>query len=109
MGKLIRTYQGNPDDIKRRILVAAKQVADLKEQSTEDSGEMHIHLLVYNRYFLRNNSEASLSLLIISRPEETQLIAISAGGGAGILCLDLGAANKLTQLLEDALIQHGLR
>ena len=108
MGKLVRNYRGDPDDIKRRILAAANQVADYKEQSAVEGEGEYILFMVYNHYFLRNNSEASLSLVIVSRPEETRLMAISAGSGYGILRMDLGAADRLIQMLKEALEQNGL-
>lgn len=109
MGKLVRIYKGEPGELRKDIIAAANQVADFKEQSITSVEGADIYFMVFNRYFLRTNGETSLSLMIISRAEETRLTAISAGNGYGVLRFDLGAADKMIQQLKESLELQGLR
>lgn len=103
MGKLSRTFKGNTKKIVRHIKYAAEAVADLGEETYITQDDVIIHIAFYYRYFWRNGRQACLSLTIVCKGDRVQLIALSGGGGKGLLELDWGISDDLIELFDKEL------
>lgn len=62
---------------------------------------------VYEKFFLRSSSYASISLTVIGNQEEVIISAIGAAGGEGLLNISWGAEKNFVTRLEKALIDQG--
>lgn len=103
MQKITKTYYGEAERLKTQILQAAGETANLVDGSETVRGDTMIGLYIYEKFFMRNNSVASLSLQLIQEQESVELTAVSSGSGYGYFKLDWGAADKLIEVLEENL------
>ena len=72
-------------------------------QSTSPDGKTAI-LLVYDKYYMRNSSRASLSVLIENLEGSTTVVAIGSGGSQGaIFNFDWGTANNFENAVINAM------
>ncbi len=63
---------------------------------------------VYDKYFMRNSSRASLSLTVVDSGNEIYISAIGAGGGQGVFFnLSWGADSELVDIVSDCLKNLG--
>jgi len=63
-----------------------------------------IAVRVYDKYFMRNSSRASLSLTVVSNGDEIYVSAIGAGGGQGIIFnFSLGAESEMVSVVQDSI------
>lgn len=61
-------------------------------------------LRIYDKYFARTGSRASLSLTVAGHGEDILITAIGAGGGKGILYnFSWGAEEKLVSIVQRSL------
>ncbi len=71
--------------------------------STSPDGKAAI-LLVYDKYYMRNSSRASLSVLIENVGGSTTVVAIGSGGSQGaIFNFDWGSANNFEKAVVSAM------
>ena len=71
--------------------------------STSPDGKAAI-LLVYDKYYMRNSSRASLSVLIENVGGSTTVVAIGSGGSQGaIFNFDWGSAGNFEKAVSKAL------
>ena len=74
-----------------------------KHQSRSQDGREAI-LLVFEKYFMRNSSRASLSVMIENLRGNTTVCAIGSGGGQmTFFKFDWGASDNLENLVEKAM------
>ena len=67
-----------------------------------------IAVRVYDKYFMRNKSRASLNLTIVGNNNQVFISAIGAGGGTGVFFnLSRGAETELTSIVETSLQRMG--
>ncbi len=72
-------------------------------QSTSPDGKTAI-LLVYDKYYMRNSSRASLTVLIENLEGSTAVVAIGSGGSQGALFnFDWGTAKNFEKAVIDAM------
>lgn len=63
-----------------------------------------IIMLVFEKYFMRNSSRASLSVIIENISGKTVVYSVGSGGGQGaIFGFDWGAADSFSSLVDEAL------
>lgn len=60
-------------------------------------GDATLWLLVYEKYFFRSSSYASLTVLLSENEEEQTADIVSSGGGQGLANHSLGANRKFTE------------
>lgn len=60
-------------------------------------------LMVYEKYFYRNGSAASLSVTLVQQEGRTAVLAAGTGGGAGLLNLAWGANKSFVARFEQTL------
>ncbi|MHA6251786.1 DUF6054 family protein [Oceanobacillus sp. CAU 1775] len=77
---------------------------NLVDESDFTIEETKIAVRVYDKYFMRNSSRASLSLTIVGNSDEIYISAIGAGGGHGaIFNFSLGAESDMVAIVEQSL------
>ena len=69
-----------------------------------DLGDTQVAVRVYDRYFMRNASRASLTLTLVGHGGTVQVSAIGAGGGTGAFThFDWGTGDAFVQLVKKIL------
>lgn len=88
--------------IDEKVLNSAMSM-NLVDESNYVCGETLVAVRVYDKYFMRNESRASLTLTIVGSNSEIFISAIGAGGGSGVIFnFSLGAENDLVKVVESA-------
>lgn len=77
---------------------------NLRDESNYAIGDTNIAVRVYDKYFMRNGSRASLSLTVVGDGNEIFVSAIGAGGGKGIIFdYSLGAESDMVAVVEESI------
>jgi hypothetical protein len=77
---------------------------NLVDESNYAIGDTNIAVRVYDKYFIRNGSRASLSLTVVGHGNEIFVSAIGAGGGQGIIFnFSLGAESDMVAVVEESI------
>lgn len=104
MAKYEKTMIGQFDQVMNRLERDIENNAfsmNLVEESNYSSGDVKIGVRVYDKYFMRNESRASLSLTVVGRENNIFISAIGAGGGKGILFnYSLGAETSMVDIVR---------
>jgi hypothetical protein len=78
------------------------------EESVYVSPPLRVITKVYDKYFMRNSSRASLSLTIIEDGRNTHVIAMAAGGSQGVIFnFSWGAESELVDTVRKTLENKG--
>ena len=91
------------EEIKSKVLSEGMSNKLIDEYGDKES----FHLLVFEKYFMRASSRASLTVHISTDNTSTKVYAIGSGGGQGaIFSFDWGAADKFTGTVRKILRNH---
>lgn len=66
-----------------------------------------VDFLAFERYYFRNGSYASLSVMLTENGEEQTADIVGSGGGEGIFNIGLGANTDFAEMAADVLRQNG--
>lgn len=110
--------------INLRVSCGPEQAADLLERGVCNSGmsvecvdrymsgadDGHVAIvLVFEKYFMRNSSRASLTVTVDNLSGRTCVHAIGSGGGQGsIFRFDWGASDNFESSVEDSLREYSV-
>ncbi len=112
MAKVERIVQGDFDMILNQLdedIMNNALSMNLVDQSDYVNENMKVAVRVYDKYFMRNSSRASLSVTVVDNGVEIYISAIGAGGGSGaIFNFSWGAESSLTDVVENSLMRMGL-
>ncbi len=87
--------------------MSAKQIGNFTD-STPDGRE--VCFLVFEKYFMRNDSRASLSVICENLNGTTYVGYAGSGGGTGALfSFDWGTSGSMTNTIQKALAPYELR
>jgi len=82
---------------------------NLVDKSNYEDENVKMAVMVYDKYFMRNSSRASLNVTIIDTGREVFISAIGAGGGSSaIFNFSLGAERELTEVVANSIRKMGL-
>lgn len=80
---------------------------ELVDKSDLELGNINIGVRVYDKYYFRNGSRASLNLTIVGEGDDLMISAIGSGGGSGVLLnFSWGAEDDMVSIVES--IVNGL-
>lgn len=108
MSSYIYEMERRSDDC---LAVLSQEIIDiLNERLVEpelviEKVEENVLLLQFEKYYLRSDSMASLTLLVIKDGDIQKATVIGSGGGAGVLNISLGANNDFAILAVKALTE----
>ncbi|WP_304508810.1 DUF6054 family protein [Anaerotignum sp.] len=81
----------------------------LVDKSNYADENIKMAVRVYDKYFMRNSSRASLNVTIIDSGREIFISAIGAGGGNGAFFnFSWGAEGELTEVVANSIKKMGL-
>lgn len=111
MAKFERALKGQLDVIINRIHQDIMQSAvsmKLVDESNYTIENTKIAVRVYDKYYMRSGSRASLSLTVVSHGDEVYVSAIGAGGGLGIFMnFSWGSEKNLVAVVEESIRKLG--
>lgn len=98
--KIIGNFDEVIDKLQNEIINSGFSMS-LVDESNYSSGETNIAVRIYDKYFMRNGSRASLSLTVVGQGSDIFISAIGAGGGEGIIFnFSLGAEDELVDIVR---------
>lgn len=104
MAKYEKKIIGNFDEVIDKLqneIINSGFSMNLVDESNYSSGETNIAVRIYDKYFMRNGSRASLSLTVVGQGSDIFISAIGAGGGEGIIFnFSLGAEDELVDIVR---------
>ncbi len=111
MAKFEKTVQGDFNRIVTELdqaIMGSAMSMNLVDESTFNSGDVRVAVRVYDKYFMRNSSRASLSLTVVDEGSQIYVSAIGAGGGQGVIFnFSWGAESELVDVVSDCLNRMG--
>lgn len=112
MAKFERTVVGDFNRIVNELdqaIMGSAMSMNLVDESLFRSGEVQVAVRVYDKYFMRNSSRASLSVTVVDEGSKVYITAIGAGGGQGVIFnFSWGAEGELVDVVSDCLDRMGL-
>ncbi|MBX4260401.1 hypothetical protein KTC96_22655 (plasmid) [Clostridium estertheticum] len=104
MAKYEKTISGKFEEVLHHLendIDSSGITMNLVDESNYTYGDTSIAVRVYDKYFMRNGSRASLSLTIVGKGSGVFISAIGAGGGKGIVFnFSLGAEDDMVAVVE---------
>lgn len=105
MAKFEKLITGNFESVVQEIDKAVMDNGlsmNLVDQSDYELNGSKIAIRVYDKYFMRNKSRASLTVSIIAHEHEIFISAIGAGGGQGAFFnYSLGAETEMMEIVSN--------
>jgi hypothetical protein len=109
MAKYEKTIIGQFDTVVKKLendITNSGISIKVVDESNYSIGDTKIAVRVYDKYFMRNGSRASLSLTVVGSNSDIYISAIGAGGGQGIfLNFSLGAEDDMVRIVEQSIQQ----
>jgi hypothetical protein len=82
----------------------------LVDSASRVLGETSFYLMVFDKYYMRNSSRASLTVTVLGCGETIYIDAIGAGGGQGaFLNFSWGAEENFVDLVPQILSGYGFQ
>ncbi|SDZ11145.1 DUF6054 family protein [Tindallia californiensis] len=107
MAKYEHTLTGDFDEVLQQLEndISGNGISmNLVDASTYSCGDINIVTRVYDKFFMRNKSRASLSLTIVDDGMNIFVSAIGAGGGQGaIFNFDWGIESEMVAIVKESL------
>ncbi|HEX9027381.1 MAG TPA: DUF6054 family protein [Clostridium sp.] len=104
MAKYEKTIIGQFEEVVNRLhddIGKSGITMNLVDESNYTCGDTNIAVRVYDKYFMRNNNRASLSLTVVSHGNDIFISAIGAGGGQGVFFnFSLGAEDDMVAVVQ---------
>ena len=94
-------------DLARRALLATGSSTELKGEMTDLVGDHAAWVLVGEKYFLRNSSYASLTVLVSGDAQSSRVQALASGASDGIINIGFGAVASFEGDFERLLVELG--
>ena len=111
MAKFERTIHGDFERIVSELdkaIMGSAMSMNMVDESDFRLGDVRVAVRVYDKYFMRNSSRASLSLTVVDEGTRVYVSAIGAGGGQGIIFnFSWGAESELVDVVSDCLSGMG--
>ena len=101
-GRSFTSIHEMAENIKREIR------AELISESYRRIDYVNICILSFEKYFFRNGSYASLSVVLTENGDEKTADIVGSGGGEGLFNISWGANSEFAQDAENILKRFGL-
>ena len=80
---------------------------ELSDQSYRVIGDVHVSVLVFEKYFMRAGNYASLTLVLSGRDGDVGVDIIGAGGRQGLISVSWGTEESFVNSAREVLERHG--
>lgn len=107
MAKFEKTITGKFEEVLKHLvgdIQNSGMSVNLVDESNYSCGDVNIAVRVYDKYFMRNGSRASLSLTLVGNGMDIFVSAIGAGGGKGVVFnFSLGAEDSMVDIVRESI------
>ena len=107
MAKYEKIVHGNFEKIVAQLnddILDSGASMNLVDKSDYNNANIKIAVRVYDKYFMRNSSRASLSVTVVENGEEIFVTAIGAGGGNGAFFnFSWGTEGEIIEAVENSI------
>ncbi len=107
MAKYEKTVYGDFKTIVNKLddeIVNSGISMQLVDTSYFETGDTNVKVLIYDKYFMRNSSRASLSVTVVGSDDTIFISAIGSGGGQGAFFnFSWGAEEDILRSVEDCI------
>lgn len=93
--------------IKNEMIESGSITLELKDEVCHLQDGVGINLLVFERYYMRTGSYASLTVAVTGDEETVYVDGIGSGGGGGIFNISWGSESNFVERLADILEEKG--
>jgi hypothetical protein len=108
MGKFIKTLPRGAAETANYLtgeIESSGLSCSLIEEDVEVINGVTVIVRVFEKYYMRNNSRASLALAVAGNENECHVTAIGSGGGeSALFSFDWGAGDDFVSVVEKALL-----
>ncbi|WP_312654438.1 DUF6054 family protein [Proteiniclasticum sp.] len=107
MAKISMQGKGNGNDIAELItreMESSGMSTQLVDSITRQTGDLYMHILVFEKYYMRSSNRASLTVVVTDADHDIKVDAIGAGGGQGVFFrFSWGAEESFVSVIEEIL------
>ncbi len=97
-------------DMLAKRIQASGMSCSLVDSMRRDLGEAIVIVMVFEKYFMRASSRASLTVIVTGQDDQVQVDAIGSGGGQGaIFSFSWGAEDSFVGTVDRILTESGFR
>ena len=109
MGATVIKMEGNHTTSIKNLagILKSRLNAELVSESCQEFDKAAVILLCFEKYYLRNNSYASLTILLTEDDAEQTAEIIGFGGGNGLFNISFGANSNFANTAVKILKEHG--
>jgi hypothetical protein len=103
MAAFEKQVRGDYHAVMAQVDAAARELGSsvtLADECLCRYGDVTVATRVYEKYFMRTESYASLTVTVVSQGDLATIMAIGAGGGSGIFNISWGANASLIKDFE---------
>ena len=93
----------------KAIVPQLGRTVDLNDELKHMQGDAGAHLMVFEKYYWRNESYTSLSVSVTGDSQSAYVDIIGAGGGGGLFNISFGSEEEFVENLAEALEAQGCR
>ena len=90
-------------------ILQSKINAELVAESKRSYDDANVVLLSFEKYFMRNGSYASLTVVLTENEKKQTADIIGSGGGEGIFNISWGANSDFAEMAEKVLSKYGFK
>ncbi|MDE5996265.1 MAG: hypothetical protein K2G56_05040 [Eubacterium sp.] len=111
MGSVNIKMKGNKvKSIKELSRILESEIrAELVAKSQRSYDDVHVVLLSFEKYFMRNGSYASLTVMLTENEDVQTADIIGSGGGEGLFNISWGANSDFADMAERILRKNGFK
>jgi len=111
MGATVIKMEGNHTTSIKNLagILKSRLNAELVSESCQEFDKAAVILLCFEKYYFRNGSYASLTVMLTEYESKQTADIIGFGGGAGILNISYGANSNFTNIAKNLLVEHGFQ
>ena len=106
----VKMYGHNATGIHEIVNVLKKEVkAELVSESWRKFNEVSVVLLSFEKYYFRNGSYASLTIMLTEKENMQTADIIGSGGGEGLFNISWGANSNFAEMATEILRRYNFR
>lgn len=107
------TGQGSVEDIADRLSLSIQNSAmscKLVTSVRRQMGEVALHMLVFDKYYLRNSSRTSLTVTVFGMDDQVVIDVVGSGGSQGaVFNFSWGAEENFVETVRQILTGYGFK
>jgi len=93
----------------KKLALELGSSVELKDELTHLEDGAGLYMMVFEKFYWRNSSYTSLSVVVTGDSQASYVDIIGAGGGEGLFNLSWGSEEEFVDDMKDLLRDHGFQ